>query len=250
MMKRVLVLGGTGDAARLVASASTLSGLEIISSLAGRVRQPATPAGKVRIGGFGGTDGLVHYLREQQIDLLVDATHPFAAQMSQHAADAALATGVPHLMLVRPPWEPVPGDRWRSVASVAAAVEVLPTVGRRVFLTIGRQELAAFAPLQTLWFLMRMIDPPRPDTPVPPGTLLLARGPFAVEDERQLLQHYAIEAIVSKNSGGDATYAKIRAARELGVPVVMIERLPLPAGERVASVEQAMAWLVGHLEPA
>jgi precorrin-6A/cobalt-precorrin-6A reductase len=247
-MKRVLVLGGTGDAARLVAQASALPGLEIITSLAGRVRQPATPAGEVRIGGFGGTDGLAIYLREQRIDLLIDATHPFAAQMSRHAAAAALACGVPHLMLVRPPWTPVAGDRWLSVDSNAAAVVVLPKVGRRVFLTIGRQELAAFASLQELWFLMRMIDPPRPDTPVPPGTVLLARGPFTLEDERQLLQTHAIEVVVSKNSGGDATYAKIRAARELGLPVVMIERPPLPAGEQVEDVGQAMAWLVKHVK--
>jgi precorrin-6A/cobalt-precorrin-6A reductase len=150
-------------------------------------------------------------------------------------------------MLVRPAWEPVAGDRWLSVKSIAEAVAVLPEVARRVFLTIGRQELAAFASLQDLWFLMRMIDPPRPDTPVPPGTLLLARGPFALEDERQLLQTYAIEAIVSKNSGGDATYAKVRAARELGLPVVMIDRLPLPEGEQVSDVKQAMAWLLRQL---
>jgi precorrin-6A/cobalt-precorrin-6A reductase len=249
-MKRVLVLGGTGDATRLVAQASTLPGIELISSLAGRVRQPVTPAGQVRIGGFGGTEGLINYLRDQQIDLLIDATHPFAAQMSHHAATAALACSVPHLMLVRPPWSPMAGDRWLSVESIAAAVKVLPEVARRVFLTIGRQELAAFASLHDLWFLMRMIDPPRPDSPVPPGTLVLARGPFALEDERQLLQTYAIEAIVSKNSGGDATYAKIQAARELGLPVVMIERLPLPGGEQVADVEQAMAWLVRQLEEA
>jgi precorrin-6A/cobalt-precorrin-6A reductase len=246
-MKRVLVLGGTGDAARLVALASTLPGIEIITSLAGRVRQPVTPTGWVRIGGFGGTEGLIHYIREQQIDLLIDATHPFAAQMSQHAADAALACGVPHLMLVRPAWDAVEGDRWLSVESIAAAVAILPEVARRVFLTIGRQELAAFASLQDLWFLMRMIDPPVPDTPVPPGTLVLARGPFVLDDERQLLQTYAIEAIVSKNSGGDATYAKIIAARELGLPVVMIQRRPLPGGEEVTDVQQAMAWLVRHV---
>ncbi len=246
-MKRVLILGGTGEAARLVAHASALPGLEVITSFAGRVRQPVTPAGRVRMGGFGGTEGLIHYLREQQIDLLIDATHPFAAHMSQHAADAALACGVPHLMLVRPAWEPVEGDRWLSVESMAAAVERLPEVARRVFLTIGRQELAAFASLQDLWFLMRMIDPPVPDTPVPPGTLVLARGPFALDDERQLLQTYAIEAIVSKNSGGDATYAKIIAARERGLPVVMIQRRPLPAGEQVADVPQAMGWLVRHV---
>ena len=246
-MTRVLILGGTGDAAQLVAHASALPGLEVITSFAGRVRQPVTPAGRVRMGGFGGTAGLIHYIREHQVDLLIDATHPFAAHMSQHAADAALACGVPHLMLVRPAWDPVEGDRWLSVESMAAAVERLPEVARRVFLTIGRQELAAFASLQDLWFLMRMIDPPVPDTPVPPGTLVLARGPFALDDERQLLQTYAIEAIVSKNSGGDATYAKIIAARERGLPVVMIQRRPLPAGEQVADVPQAMGWLVRHV---
>jgi precorrin-6A/cobalt-precorrin-6A reductase len=249
-MKRVLILGGTGDAARLVAHASALPGVEVITSLAGRIRQPVAPAGRVRIGGFGGIVGLINFIRDQHIDLLIDATHPFAAQMSHNAATAALACGVPHLMLVRPPWEPVAGDRWVAVESIAAAVEILPEVARRVFLTIGRQELAAFAPLQELWFLMRMIDPPIPDTPVPPGTLVLARGPFALEDERQLLHTYAIEAIVSKNSGGGATYAKIMAARELGLPVVMIQRPPLPEGEWVADVEHAIAWLARHLDGA
>ena len=247
-MKRVLLLGGTGEAAQLVVQASALPGIEVITSLAGRLRQPVTPAGRVRMGGFGGTEGLIHYIREQQIDLLLDATHPFAAQMSHHAATAARACGVPHLMLVRPAWEPVAGDRWLSVESPAAAVEMLPEVAQRVFLTIGRQELAAFASLLHLWFLMRMIDPPLPGTPVPPGTLVLARGPFALDDERQLLQTYAIEAIVSKNSGGEATYAKIIAARELGLPVVMIQRRPVPGGEQVADVPQAMAWLVRHVE--
>ena len=246
-MKRVLILGGTGDAAQLVAQSSALPGLEVITSFAGRLRHPATPAGRVRIGGFGGTAGLIHYIQEHQIDLLIDATHPFAAQMSQHAADAARACGVPHLMLVRPAWEPVEGDRWLAVESLAAAVEMLPALARRVFLTIGRQELAAFASLPDLWFLMRMIEPPEPGTPVPPGTLVLARGPFALDDERQLLQTYAIEAIVSKNSGGKATYAKLLAARALGLPVVMIQRRPLPAGDQVAAVPQALDWLVRQL---
>ena len=246
-MKRVLILGGTGDAAQLAAQAVALPGIEVITSMAGRVRQPVAPAGRMRIGGFGGAAGLIEYVREQHIDLLIDATHPFATQMSHHAATAAQACGLLHLMLVRPPWEPVSGDRWLAVESIAAAVAALPGIARRVFLTIGRQELAAFAPLQGLWFLMRMIDPPVPDTPVPPGTLVLERGPFTLEDERQLLQTYAIEAIVSKNSGGDATYAKIIAARELGLPVVMMQRPPMPAGEQVADVEHALAWLKQHL---
>jgi precorrin-6A/cobalt-precorrin-6A reductase len=246
-MKRVLILGGTGDAAQLAAQIAALPGVEVITSLAGRLRQPSTPAGRVRIGGFGGVAGLVDYVRHQHVDLLIDATHPFAHQISGNAATAAQACGLPYLLLVRPQWEAVTGDWWIAVESIAAAVAIVPSIAQRVFLTIGRQELAAFASLHHLWFLMRMIDPPEPDTPVPPGTLLLERGPFALADERELLKKYDIGVIVSKNSGGAATYAKILAARELGVPVVMIQRPPLPAGEQVAAVGQAVAWVTRHL---
>jgi precorrin-6A/cobalt-precorrin-6A reductase len=246
-MKRLLILGGTGDAAKLAAQAAQLQGVEVITSLAGRTRRPVMPSGTVRIGGFGGDAGLVDYMQEQHIDLLIDATHPFAAQISFNAAAAAHVCGLPHLLLVRPPWAPMEGDRWIEVESIAAAVSILPSVAQRVFLTTGRQDLAAFAPLQDLWFLMRMIDPPTPDAPVPPGTLVLERGPFTLEDERELLRTYAIEAIVSKNSGGDATYAKIRAARELALPVVMIQRPPTPVGEQVAEVKAALEWLARHL---
>jgi precorrin-6A/cobalt-precorrin-6A reductase len=246
-MKRLLILGGTGEAAKLAAQAALLPGVEVITSLAGRTHRPVTPSGRVRIGGFGGDAGLIDYMREQHVDLLIDATHPFAAHISFNAATAAQVCGLPHLLLVRPPWEPMEGDRWIAVESMAAAVSILPSVAQRVFLTTGRQDLAAFAPLKDLWFLMRMIDPPTPDTPVPPGTLVLERGPFTLEDERELLQTYAIEAIVSKNSGGDATYAKIRAARELVLPVIMVQRPPTPAGARVASVEEALGWLAQYL---
>ena len=246
-MKRLLILGGTGEAAKLAAQAALLPGVEVITSLAGRTHRPVTPSGRVRIGGFGGDAGLIDYMREQHVDLLIDATHPFAAHISFNAATAAQVCGLPHLLLVRPPWEPMEGDRWIAVESIAAAVSILPSVAQRVFLTTGRQDLAAFAPLKDLWFLMRMIDPPTPDTPVPPGTLVLERGPFTLEDERELLQTYAIEAIVSKNSGGDATYAKIRAARELVLPVIMVQRPPTPAGARVASVEEALGWLAQYL---
>jgi precorrin-6A/cobalt-precorrin-6A reductase len=201
----------------------------------------------MRIGGFGGAPGLIAYVREQHIDLLIDATHPFAAHISHYAATAARACNLPHLMLVRPPWAPEPGDRWLEVESMAAAVTILPDLARRVFLTIGRQELAAFAVLQHLWFLMRMIDPPLPETPVPPGLLILERGPFPLENERQLLTTHAIEAIVSKNSGGDATYAKLIAARELALPVVMIQRPPMPTGQQVTDVAQALMWIEQHL---
>jgi precorrin-6A/cobalt-precorrin-6A reductase len=246
-MKRVLILGGTGEAAQLAAQAALLQGVEVITSLAGRTRRPVTPSGRVRIGGFGGDAGLVDYIQEQRIDLLIDATHPFAAQISLNAATAAHVCGLPHLLLVRPPWESMEGDCWIEVESIAAAVSILPSVAQRVFLTTGRQDLAAFAPLKDLWFLMRMIDPPTPDTLLPPGTLVLERGPFALEDERELLKTYAIGVIVSKNSGGDATYAKIRAARELALPVVMIQRPAIPGGEQVADVGAALEWLARHL---
>jgi precorrin-6A/cobalt-precorrin-6A reductase len=246
-MKRVLILGGTGEAAQLAVQAALLQGVEVITSLAGRTRHPMTPSGRMRIGGFGGEAGLVDYLRDQRIDLLIDATHPFAAQISFHAATAAHVCELPYLLFVRPPWEPVEGDRWIAVESIAAAVSILPRVAQRVFLTTGRQDLAAFAPLTDLWFLMRMIDPPQSDTPVPRGTLLLERGPFTLADERALLHTYAIGAIVSKNSGGEATYAKIIAAREMGLPVVMVQRPPVPAGAQVAEVENALVWLAKQL---
>jgi precorrin-6A/cobalt-precorrin-6A reductase len=186
-------------------------------------------------------------LRKQQIDGLIDATHPFAAQISFNAAAAAAEVGIPHLMLIRPAWERTEGDRWIEVDDHEAAAATLPDLAQRIFLTIGRQELAAFAHLQDLWFLMRMIDPPLPDAAVPPGKLLLERGPFSLDEERSLLKQYQIGAIVSKNSGGDATYAKIIAARELGIPVVMIQRPPIPPGDSVADIESALAWLKNTL---
>jgi len=154
---------------------------------------------------------------------------------------------VPYLMLVRPAWEAGSGDRWIEVGSHSEAAKALLGKSQRVFLTIGRQELAEFAGLDAIWFLMRAIDPPALNTPVPNGKLLLARGPFTLEDERKLLLEYQIDTIVSKNSGGGATYAKIAAARELGLPVVMVQRPPIPDVEQVADVEGAIAWLIKQL---
>ncbi|MGQ9869975.1 cobalt-precorrin-6A reductase [Leptodesmis sp.] len=245
--KRVLILGGTGDATALAAQAATIAGVEVITSLAGRTQYPLVTSENTRIGGFGGVAGLTHYLQEQQIDGLIDATHPFAAQISCHAAAAAAAVGIPHLMLIRPAWERTEGDDWIEVDSHEAAAAKLPKLAQRIFLTIGRQELAAFAHLQDLWFLMRMIDPPLLNAAVPPGKLLLERGPFSLDNERSLLQQYEIGAIVSKNSGGNATYAKIIAARELGIPVVMIQRPPIPPGDIVADIESALSWLKNML---
>ncbi|MBD2451757.1 cobalt-precorrin-6A reductase [Nostoc sp. FACHB-152] len=240
---RVLILGGTGEAAALAARVATIPGIEAIASLAGRTREPSMPLGNVRIGGFGGVSGLVTYLRQMQIDILIDATHPFANQISFNAAAAAHEVGIPRLMLIRPPWEKIEGDRWMEVDSNTTAAAVLENQAKRVFLTVGRQELAVFAHLKDIWFLMRMIDPPGEDALVPPGVILCDRGPFALDNEKEILIQHNIDTIVSKNSGGDATYAKIIAARELGVQVVMVNRPAIPAGEKVPDIDSVVAWL-------
>jgi precorrin-6A/cobalt-precorrin-6A reductase len=258
MMKRVLILGGTGDATALATAAAQIPGIEVISSLAGRTQNPVSPDGGVRVGGFGGAAGLADYLRDpcgngeadpcgnsvadRSIHLLIDATHPFAAQITWNASIAAAEVGIPFLMLNRPAWEKMPGDRWIEVKDNATAATVLPA--QRVFLTIGRQELSAFTHCSDRWFLMRMIDPPASDRLYPQGEILLARGPFNVTDERELLQKHTIGAIVSKNSGGDATYAKIIAAREMKIPVVMVQRPVMPVGEKVTQVEEALSWIM------
>jgi precorrin-6A/cobalt-precorrin-6A reductase len=240
-MKRLLILGGTGDAARLIDQAAQVPGVAVIASLAGRTPQPNRPTVPFRIGGFGGVAGLTAYLQAEKIDLLIDATHPFAAQISWNAAAAADTVGIPRLRLDRPPWAREAADRWLDLPDYPAAAACLPTLAKRVFLTIGRQELAAFAPVKEVWFLMRMITPP--EGPVPDGELLLRQGPFTVADEIALMRAYQIGAVVSKNSGGNATYAKILAARELGLPVVMMPRSAMPPGTGVAEVAAAIDWL-------
>ena len=246
-MKRVLILGGTGDAARLATQASQIPDVEIITSLAGRTQKPTAIAGSVRVGGFGGAAGLSDYLRYRQIDYLIDATHPFAAQISHNAAIATRDVGIPHLMLVRPAWERMPNDRWIEVGSIEAAVLALEQSAKRVFLTIGRQQLAPFARLHNVWFLMRSIDPPSPDITLPNGITVLDRAPFTIAQEKQLMLDHTIDTIVSKNSGGNATYAKIVAARELEMPIVMVQRSPTPPVKQVADVEGAINWLRDRL---
>ena len=243
-MKRLLILGGTGDGVELASEATKISGVEVISSLAGRTIAPKSLVGAVRIGGFGGEAGLVEYLQAEQIDLLIDATHPFAANISWNAAGAARQVGIPWLMLIRPGWERLPGDDWIEVGSVEAAVVAIPASAGRIFLTIGRQQVALFAGLTGKWCLIRSIDLPDSSILLPPGEVLLDRGPFSLDQELQLLRDYRIDAIVSKNSGGDATYAKIIAARELGIPVVMVQRSIVPEGDVVTSVSGAIEWLI------
>ena len=241
--KRVLILGGIGDSWKLIALASTIPGLQVINSLAGRTCQSIMTFKPTRVGGFGGASGLKDYLREEKIDLLIDATHPFASKISCNAAIATSELNIPHLMLVRLGWKKVEGDRWLEVENNEVAAKVLPELASRIFLSIGRQELVSYTHLKDLWFLMRMIEPPQPYTSVPPGQILTERGPFSLGKERSLLQKYEIGTVVSKNSGGDATYPKIVAARELSIPVVMIQRPSLPEGQQVSDVESAISWL-------
>ncbi|WKE68552.1 cobalt-precorrin-6A reductase [Streptomyces sp. WP-1] len=228
--RHVLVLGGTTEARSLAAAlAAHPAGLRVTTSLAGRTARPEAPAGEIRTGGFGGAEGLAEWLRAHRVDALVDATHPFAASITANAARATAATGVPMVVLRRPGWGPVPGDRWYDVPSLAAAAEALPGLGDRVFLTTGRLGLAAFAHLAEQHFLVRSVE--RPDPPLPPHTeILLARGPFTVADERELLRAHRVDVLVTKDSGGEATAAKLTAARELGLPVVVVRRPPLPDG--------------------
>ncbi|MCF7549731.1 cobalt-precorrin-6A reductase [Pseudonocardia sp. WMMC193] len=235
----VLILGGTSDARRV---AELLPGS--ISSLAGRVRQPMLPAGEVRIGGFGGVAGLAAYLRSAGITAVVDATHPFAAQMTAHAAQACALTGVPLVVLRRPGWS----GAFTRVPSFAVAADVLPSLGSRVFLTTGRQDLAVFAG-SDLWFLVRSVDPPAPPTPRRMVSVL-DRGPFTVEGETALMRAHAIDVLVTKDSGGP-TGAKLQAAQSLGIPVLMIDRPPLPPGVEAVDTPAAAADWTAHrtMEP-
>jgi precorrin-6A/cobalt-precorrin-6A reductase len=242
-MRHILILGGTTEARRLAERLVERADVAVTVSLAGRTMAPATHAVPVRIGGFGGAEGLGQYLTAERVDALVDATHPYAAIISANAADAAAATRVPLLALRRPPWMPLPGDRWIEVADAAAAVQALGKAPRRVFLALGKSEIGTFAQAPQHHYLVRSVDPVDPPLPVPHAMYLLARGPFAQTAERELLLAHTIDAIVAKNSGGEATYGKIAAARALGIDVIMLRRPQLTAVPSVASVEEAAAWL-------
>ncbi|MEU6355487.1 cobalt-precorrin-6A reductase [Streptomyces sp. NPDC047072] len=243
MSPHVLILGGTTEARELAAALAGRPGFRVTTSLAGRVSRPGAVAGEVRIGGFGGVEGLADWLRAEHVDALVDATHPFARAITANAAQAAAATGVPSVVLRRPGWRPGPQDRWYPVDSLAEAADLLPSLGRRVFLTTGRVELAAFAHLTDLHFVVRSVELPEP--PMPPRTeVLLARGPFTPADETALLQEHCIDVLVTKDSGGAATSAKLTAARELALPVVVVRRPPLPEGvTAVFDVAGVREWL-------
>lgn len=264
----VLILGGTGEARALAAQLDAIGGLRVLSSLAGRVARPRLPIGEVRIGGFGGPERLAAWLDEEHVTCIVDATHPFAQRISASAAQASAASGVPMLRLQRPGWTERPGDDWRWVDSLDDAASLLPALPRReqgvsgahhasepqladrplrVFLTTGRQGLAAFRESTDAWFLIRCVDPPEPADLPPHHEVLLDRGPYTLEGELDLIDRHGIDAIATKDSGGELTVAKLDAARERGLPVVVVRR---PAGPRVPTVDavdDATAWVAARL---
>ena len=242
---RVLVLGGTLDASRL-AQALAQAGVDGIFSYAGRTSAPIAQPLPTRVGGFGGVAGLQAFLQTERITHVVDATHPFAAQMSSNAVQACASTSVPLLALERPVWQAQSGDVWQHVPDVAAAVQALPAEPARVFLAIGRQHVAPFLACSQHWYLLRLVDPVVDsvlDLPAERGRVVLDRGPFTLAGDRALLQAHGITHVVSKNSGGAGAQAKLTAAREQGVPVILIDRPFIPARSTVSTVEGVCRWL-------
>ncbi|MCW2243897.1 cobalt-precorrin-6A reductase [Azospirillum canadense] len=236
---KALILGGTTEATALARLLVGHPAIDATVSLAGRTKQPVLPPLPTRIGGFGGVDGLAEHLAANGIQAVVDATHPFADQISANAAAACVRAGVPLLVLTRKPWTPGVGDRWIGAPDMAAAAEALRSLGDTAFLTIGRQEVAVFEAVPDKTYLIRAVDPPEP-APTLRHTLILDRGPFTLDGELALLEEHRVDVIVSKNSGGTATEAKLEAARRRGIPVVMVER---PRGNGVPEVHDAPAAL-------
>jgi len=246
---RLLILGGTTEAAALARAAIERFGaaLRIVTALAGRTEEPAPLPGEVRIGGFGGVDGLADYLRRQRIDLLIDATHPFAEQISRHARLAAERVPVPRLRLDRPPWKRHALDRWIEVESLAGAAMAVQRLGRRCLLTTGLRDIAAFAGVKGVHFVVRLIDAPREPRPLASHEVLVARGPFTLKGEHELLRRHRIDIVVAKASGGAATEAKLVAARQADLPVVLLRRPRGEPGPQVETVAAALEWIARHL---
>lgn len=245
---KVLLLAGTAEARRLSHELAARPDTEVVVSLAGLTTQAADHAGTVRVGGFGGVDGLAAFLRDAAFDVVVDATHPFATTMPRNAAAACERSRIARLRVVRPPWVPAAGDRWIDVADLDAAARAVRRSGAsRVLLTTGRMELEPFAGLDDVALVLRSIEPP---AGLPPASVevVTGRGPFTVDDELALLRTHRIDLVVSKNSGGDS--AKLVAARQLDVPVVMIRRPPGVPGPHAATLDDARAWITARSQEA
>jgi len=241
-MTGILLLGGTTEASAL-AKALAVAGRQAVFSYAGRTARPVPQPLPMRIGGFGGVAGLVAYLRAEGISHVVDATHPFAAQMSTNAVEACAEAGVVLCALERQPWQAGEGDDWRHVPDMAAAVDALPQQGARVFLAIGKQNLDGFAAKPGNHYLLRLVDAPEAALPLPNCEVVIARGPFDATADQALMAEYRISHVVSKNAGGIGAVAKLQAARALGVPIVMIDRPQVPDRQILRSVGEVMTWL-------
>lgn len=244
MGRRVLILGGTEDARSLAELLDAETDCEVITSLAGRTSQPAEQAGTVRVGGFGGADPLQSYLSENEVDLVIDATHPYAAQISANAARASVGAGVPLFRLERPAWAPLDADTWIHVKTAEEAAAALPA-GARALVTVGTGGLAPFLERLDIQVTARVIERPA-EPPMPPHRVMVARPPFALEDELLLMRTEHITHLVSKNAGGKKMAPKIAAARELKIPVVMIDRPRLPEIETARNLNHALA-IMGRL---
>jgi precorrin-6A/cobalt-precorrin-6A reductase len=240
---KILILGGTTEARKLAERLAGRHDLDVTLSLAGRTISPARQPVPVRVGGFGGAAGLAGYLLREQIGVLIDATHPYASIISANAAAAARESNVRFVALRRPPWVAVARDRWTEVSNVSEAVQSLGTSPRRVFVTLGRNELAPFAAAPQHNYLIRSVDPVDPPLPLPRVSYVTGRGPFTEAEDRSLMAAHWIDVVVAKNSGGSATYGKIAAARAVGVEVIMLRRPPAPEAPSVATVEEVLAWL-------
>jgi precorrin-6A/cobalt-precorrin-6A reductase len=242
-MKRILILGGTTEARLLAGRLADRPDFGVTVSLAGRTAEIVEQSAPTRVGGFGGVAGLAAYLDRERIDALVDATHPYAEIISAHAVEAAQTAGIPLLALRRPAWKREPGDAWTTVATMAQAVAAIGSAPQRVFLAIGRKEVGAFVAAPQHVYLVRSVDPIEPPPALPNATYVLGRGPFTEAGDLALMRTHSIEALVCRNSGGSAGYAKIAAARRLALTVVIVERPALPAATTVETVEAALAWL-------
>jgi precorrin-6A/cobalt-precorrin-6A reductase len=247
MTRSILILGGTADARILSGKLAKESGYRILLSMAGRTREPVKQPVPVRIGGFGGADGLASFIMENAFDLLIDATHPYAALISANAVHAAQQAQVPLIALERAPWQRQVGDRWQAVADVNTAVGAVGSSSKNAFLALGRQELLPFEAAPQHHYLVRSVDPVEPPLNVPDARYITARGPFVLEDEITMLRDNRIDIIVSKNSGGTAAYGKIEAARQLGIEVVMIERPPHPCAATLPNIEAALTAIKHQL---
>ena len=246
---RILILGGTGEAMKLAAALVARPDLPALLSFAGRTRAPLLPSIPSRIGGFGGVDGLAAYMQAMQTPLVIDATHPFAAQMSWNAAEACARLGVPRLTFTRKTWTPAQDDRWIEVADIEAAVDALGETPAHVFLTVGRLSLGAFKRAPQHTYVARSIDQPDASELPPNCRVLLARPPFALADERALMQAERFDFLCTKNSGGAATENKLLAARALGLRVIMVNRPQAPEGETLFDLGEVIDWISAHRPP-